>query len=185
MNKISDNLIRKILKEESEIKEKGIEISRLQKLQPRNYLAKRVKSSEKESKILPKADELKSRFMTVIDSIKNMDWSELVLRESDSAHSFDILFPKKIQKELDSIYKKLTKIDYTIVRRLDPRVEYFFDDWVSFQDNSPKINYEEGRNRTHFPDGLPSWLKGLGLGLKVYRKILNELGHIVSEENAS
>ena len=94
-------------------------------------------------------------------------------------------YQKKIEKELNSIYKKVNKLDTNIVNRFDQRLKDFYYDGGNFERNPPTINYEEGRNRTHFPDGLENWLKGLGLGLKIYRKILNKLGHIVSEENAS
>jgi len=179
------SIVKKILKEESEIKEKGIEISRLQKLQPKNYLAKRVKSVEKESKNLPKVSEIESRFLSIIDSIKNLNWSDIILKENNSAHSFDVHLPKKIEKELGGIYKKLDKIYYDYQIRLNKRIRDFYEDYSTHKQDPPQINYESGRNRTHFPDGLPDWLKNLGLGLKIYRRVLNELGHIVSEDNAS
>ena len=185
MKIITGKDIRRIIKEESEIKEKGIEISRLQKLQPKNYLAKRIKSVEKESKKFPKASEIESQFLSIIDSIKNMNWSDIILEENDSAHSFDVHLPKKIEKGLSSVYKKLDRLEYDYIKRLDQRVRDFYDEYSGFERNPPQINYESGRNRTHFPDGLPGWLKNLGLGLKIYRRVLNELGHIVSEDNAS
>jgi hypothetical protein len=44
---------------------------------------------------------------------------------------------------------------------------------------------DEPRNRTHFPKGLPKSLLGYNLGVKIYRKLLNVLGFMQSEENAS
>jgi len=182
-----NSLIRKVVREELEIKEKGIEISRLQKLQPRNYLAKRVKSAEKEAKTKPKIKELENEFLSTIEQIKNLNWTEL--RVEDENQRLTFYFPREIEKKLKSLATKFNKVDYSdILKGFDKRLIDFVDADVLdyfFKDDRPYISYEYKRNRTHFPDGLPSWLKGLNLGLKMYRKALNELKYIQSEDNAS
>jgi hypothetical protein len=44
---------------------------------------------------------------------------------------------------------------------------------------------DQPRNRTHFPKGLPKSLLGYNIGVKIYRSLLNKLGFIQSEKDAT
>jgi hypothetical protein len=48
-----------------------------------------------------------------------------------------------------------------------------------------EIHTEGGLNRTHFPKGLPSSLKGLGLGYIIYEGLARYLGYASSKNDAS
>lgn len=179
-----DNLIKKIIREESEMKEMGVKVSRLAKLQPTNYLVKRVKNIEKEKKSKTKYLDYQNLFLSAIEDIKNLDWKNLVLVEIGSSN-YDVRFPKYIQKKIVDSHKIIDRnISYSS-NMLDKRFDSFLNDVNSNVDYDINIYMEEDRNRTHFPGGLPVWLLGLGLGVKIYRKLLNKVNYIQSAENAS
>lgn len=179
-----DNLIRKIIREESEMKEMGVKVSRLAKLQPKNYLVKRTKQAEKASKSKGKFLPYQELFLEAISEIQNVRWEDLVFkpRSSDKNH-YDVYFPKDIEKKLKDSFKLNKKyVEYTD-REMDKRFHIF----IQSVDDKHGINIymEENRNRTHFPDGVPDWMLGLGVGIKVYRKLLSIVGFIQSSEGAS
>jgi hypothetical protein len=51
--------------------------------------------------------------------------------------------------------------------------------------NQITISTEGGLNRTHFPDGIPNSLKGLGLGYIIYEGFIRHLGYASSKIDAS
>lgn len=178
-----------ILKEKYEIDEMGINISRLKKLQPKGYLTKRIEATKKESGVSSKVRELSNEFKLIIDQIKNIQYSDLIVNvyvENLDITKFKINFPKQIEKSLLNIHNRLVKLDNStsksILASQDNRIQGFFDEGA---DPEIIIHIENDRNRTHFPNGLKDWLLGLGLGLKIYRKLLSHLKFMQSEDNAS
>ena len=173
------NSVKKILKEESEIKERGISISRLEKLQPTGYLTQRVKSLKKEKMSSLKEKENLNRFLQIIDNIKNIDYQELKLDRSGD--TFFLKLPSEYERELKKLYKYFNNVGGNVKNE---RVGEFTS---SSDDGLPDvtISIEDKRNRTHFVGGLPSWLKGLNLGYKIYRKLVSILGFMQSADNAS
>lgn len=178
------SVVKKILKEDSEVTEMGVKVSRLAKLQPKNYLVKRAKKAEKE--VIKKEKPLKYQnlFLEAIQEIQNLNWEDLKLDEvSDS--NYYVYLPKDINKKLKDAAKIPTSNLNTNL--LDKRFQSFLDTKEISSKETYEINIymEDDRNRTHFPDGLPNWMLGLGLGIKIYRKLLNFVGFIQSSESAS
>jgi len=150
-----DQLIRFILKEESEMKEMGVKVSRLAKLQPKNYLVQRTKQAEKASKSKGKFLPYQEIFLQAISEIQNVRWEDLIFKQrSTDENHYDVYFPKDIEKKLKDAYKITKKyVDYT-EREMDKRFYDFINNRVP--NHEINIYMEENRNRTHFPDGVPS-----------------------------
>jgi len=68
-----------ILREDAEMKEMGIKASRLAKLQPQNYLVKRVERIGTEQKRKLKYLPYQELFLEAIDEIKNLNWQDLII----------------------------------------------------------------------------------------------------------
>ena len=207
-----DNIIKNILREESEVKEMGIKINKLVSKQPGNYLVKSMKAKErgkKESEKIKlkqmKFDSLVESLSTMYDdireSIKNLDWREL--KFYPYAGHYYVVFPRKIMSmcaNFQKIYNKIEDIYYNKGQGLKPhkfsnKLETMFSNingYMSEYSNLPKgvssINLYLDKvtlNRTHFPEGLPASFLGLNLGVKVYRKMLDDKGFIQSGSDAS
>jgi len=171
-----------ILREDAEMKEMGIKASRLAKLQPQNYLVKRVSRIGKEQKSKLKYLPYQEIFLEAIEEIKNLNWQDLIIDDAKKDYYY-IDFPKSIDRKL----KQSLKVINIKYRKdlLDNRFKLFLN---MAEDNRLYDIYlftEEDRNRTHFPDGLPGWLLGLNLGIKLYRALLYYLDFIQSTETAS
>lgn len=170
---------------ESEMNEMGLDLSRLSRTQPRNYLVKRLKNVEKESEKKQRIYQYQKIFLSAIEDIKNLDWDDLIIKE-ESKDNFWFYFPKEIDKKLRSSWSlKNSRLNYR-----DDMLDKRFNLFLILSENRKfpyniELYMESDRNRTHFPGGLPEWLLGLGLGVKVYRKLLNKVGYIQSTDSAS
>jgi hypothetical protein len=185
------DLIKKILREETEMTEMGVSLSKVRASQPKNYLVKSLKIKEKGAK---KRNELKklsekcnSLYSQINEDLKNLRWEDISFKEHNKF--FYVVLPSKIKdkiKMLSSLYYKLFTYDYlTMLNPLD-KIEQLYYDYPDFIKNDYMYLYiDEPRNRTHFPQGLPSSLLGYNLGFKIYRKLLNKIGFMQSEENAT
>jgi hypothetical protein len=185
------DLILKILREETEMTEMGVSLSKVRASQPKNYLVKSLKIKEKGAK---KRNELKklsekcnSLYSQINEDLKNLRWEDISFKEKNKF--FYVVLPGKIKekiKEIFSIYNKLATYDYfTMLNPLDKieQLHYDYPDYI--KDDYMYIYIDEPRNRTHFPKGLPKSLLGYNLGFKIYRKLLNKIGFMQSEENAT
>ena len=207
-----DNIIKNILREESEVKEMGIKINKLVSRQPGNYLVKSMKAKEKNKKESEKiqlkqmkfdslVESLSEMYNNIRESIRNLDWRELKLYPY--AGHYYVIFPRKIMS-LCSTFKKLyDKIEDVYYHKGEGLKQFRFNNNLEFMyatingymsnfSNLPKgvssINLyldKETLNRTHFPEGLPNAFLGLNLGVKVYRKMLDDIGFIQSGSDAS
>jgi len=173
-----------ILREDAEMKEMGIKASRLAKLQPQNYLVKRVERIGTEQKRKLKYLPYQELFLEAIDEIKNLNWQDLIIKEGTTNY-YHIQFPKSIDRKLRKALK-VHNIDYR-PDLLDRKFKIFLDtlDLNSANLYDIYLFTETNRNRTHFPDGLPEWLLGLNLGIKIYRALLYNLDFIQSSDTAS
>jgi len=185
------DLIKKIIREETEIKEMGINLRKLQASQPKNYLVKSLKDKEEgqwlRAALKEMSEECNELYSQIDESLKNISWEEIELHEQGKF--FYIVLPSEIRKkmlELTETYEELAENNYT--NGLVPlnKIKQMAEDYREFIEPIWIWMYiDEPRNRTHFPKGLPKSLLGYNLGVKIYRKLLNFLGFMQSEENAS
>ena len=185
------DLIKKIIREETEIKEMGINLRKLQASQPKNYLVKSLKDKEEgqwlRAALKEMSEECNELYSQIDESLKNISWEEIELHEQGKF--FYIVLPSEIRKkmlELTETYEELVENNYT--NGLVPlnKIKQMAEDYREFIEPIWIWMYiDEPRNRTHFPKGLPKSLLGYNLGVKIYRKLLNVLGFMQSEQNAS
>ena len=185
------DLIKKIIREETEIKEMGINLRKLQASQPKNYLVKSLKDKEEgqwlRAALKEMSEECNELYSQIDESLKNISWEEIELHEQGKF--FYIVLPSEIRKkmlELTETYEELAENNYT--NGLVPlnKIKQMAEDYREFIEPIWIYIYiDEPRNRTHFPKGLPKSLLGYNLGVKIYRKLLNVLGFMQSEQNAS
>jgi hypothetical protein len=185
------DLIAKIIREEAEVKEMGISMGKLRASQPKNYLVKSLKDKEEgqwlKAALKEMSDDCNKLYSQIDESLKNISWEEIELHEQGKF--FYIVLPSEIRTkmlELTELYEELAENNYT--NGLVPlnKIKQMAEDYREFiQPIWIYIYIDEPRNRTHFPKGLPKSLLGYNLGVKIYRKLLNVLGFMQSEQNAS
>jgi len=186
------NLIRKILREEAEMSEMGIKVSRLKSLQPKQYLVKTTKKEEKateeKKRLKTITEKVNTLFSQISDDLKNLNWEDIYLHPK--GEFFYVILPSKIKtkmKRLADLYGELVENDYPI-NLVSPRekIEQLYYDYFDFLENDYIYVYvDKPRNRTHFPKGLPNSLLGYNIGIKIYKQMLNTLNFIQSEPNAT
>ncbi len=103
------DLIKKIIREETEIKEMGINLRKLQASQPKNYLVKSLKDKEEgqwlRAALKEMSEECNELYSQIDESLKNISWEEIELHEQGKF--FYIVLPSEIRKkmlELTEIY---------------------------------------------------------------------------------
>jgi hypothetical protein len=185
------DLIVKIIREEAEVKEMGISMGKLRASQPKNYLVKSLKDKEEgqwlKDALKQMSNDCNKLYSEIDESLKNISWEEIELHEKGKF--FYIVLPSEIRKkmsELTETYEELAENNYT--NGLVPlnKIKQMAEDYREFiQPIWVWMYIDQPRNRTHFPKGLPKSLLGYNLGVKIYRKLLNVLGFMQSEENAS
>ena len=185
------DLIFKLLREEAEMAEMGIKVSRLKSLQPKQYLVKTTKKEQKAAEekkrlktITEKVNELYSQ---ITDDLKNLNWEDISLFQKGMF--YHVILPSKIKtkmRRLADFYGELVENDYTNLISPKEKIEQFYDDYFDFLEDDFIYTYVDApRNRTHFPKGLPKTLLGYNIGIKIYKQMLNTLGFIQSEPNAT
>lgn len=185
------DLIFKVLREEAEMAEMGIKVSRLKSLQPKQYLVKTTKKEQKAAEekkrlktITEKVNELYSQ---ITDDLKNLNWEDISLFQKGMF--YHVILPSKIKtkmRRLADFYGELVENDYTNLVSPKEKIEQFYDDYFDFLEDDFIYTYVDApRNRTHFPKGLPKTLLGYNIGIKIYKQMLNTLGFIQSEPNAT
>jgi len=185
------DLIFKLLREEAEMAEMGIKVSRLKSLQPKQYLVKTTKKEQKAAEekkrlktITEKVNELYSQ---INDDLKNLNWEDISLFQKGMF--YHVVLPSRIKtkmRRLADFYGELVENDYTNLVSPKEKIEQFYDDYFDFlEDNFIYTYVDAPRNRTHFPKGLPKTLLGYNIGIKIYKQMLNTLGFIQSEPNAT
>ena len=184
-------LIKQILREEAEVKEMGLSLSKLKAAQPKNYLVKSLKDREKTAgfksdmkKLTQKCNKLYSE---ISNDLKNMKWEDVILTEHDKFFYF--MLPPKIKTKMFQMCEAYHELDVNkYLSGLAPidRIKQMCSDYDNFVYKEHIYLYiDYPRNRTHFPEGLPKSLLGYNLGYKIYRKLLNRIKFIQSKDNAS
>ena len=185
------DLIFKVLREEAEMAEMGIKVSRLKSLQPKQYLVKTTKKEEKaveeKKRLKTITEKVNTLYSQISDDLKNLNWEDIYLHPKDMF--FYIILPSKIKtkmRRLADFYGELVENDYTNLVSPKEKIEQFYDDYFDYLENDFIYSYvDRPRNRTHFPKGLPKSLLGYNIGIKIYKQMLNTLGFMQSEPNAT
>ncbi len=180
-----------IIRENSEVKEMGIRQSKLKSLLPTNYLLKTTKKEvdkkERRKEIKPLIAKCEQLYKSIVTDFKNIKWWEIDLHLWDGF--FYIVFPQEIKDkifELSEAYEILDNEQYTQTMSNREKIEQLYKDYNQFIYTDYIYSYVDlPRNRTHFPKGLPKSLLGFGLGIKIYRKMLDTLKFMQSEPNAT
>jgi hypothetical protein len=184
-------LIQQILREEAEVKEMGIDIGKIKASQPKNYLVKSLKKKEKASKLKEESkkdvQKINKLYAQIVDGLTNLKWEDIELQEWQNF--FYVVFPKKLEKkmeELRNLYGNLLESQYFVGLKEETKVAQLYEDFTKFVEPIYIYLYlDYPRNRTHFPKGLPKSFLGYNIGVKIYRKLLNTVKFIQSEENAT
>lgn len=169
---------------ESEVSEMGLKIDKLKELQPKNYLIKSLKEKEKNQRVKSNIELLNQKYNEIRSSISSLSWRDLILKP-DNQDTFYVGFPKHILKQFTEFKKLYDKIEKD-GGEVDGKYKLLSNHYDYIMSNGLINMYiEKKRNRTHFPGGLPSYLLGLNLGYKFYRKLVDYLGYIQSSETAT
>ena len=185
------DIIKKILKEESEVKEMGLNLNKVRYSQPSNYLIKSLIKKEKGDelknelkKMTQKCNDLYSKINT---DLKNIKWEDIEF--SEKGKFLYVMLPKRItnkMKDLTELYEELNDNYYTVGLNPINKISQMAADYKEFIVTIWIYMYtDQPRNRTHFPKGLPKSLLGYNIGVKIYRSLLNKLGFIQSEKDAT
>jgi hypothetical protein len=185
------DLIKKILKEESEVKEMGLNLNKVRYSQPSNYLIKSLIKKEKGEelrnelkKMTQKCNDLYSKINT---DLKDIKWEDIEF--SEKGKFLYVILPKRItnkMKDLTELYEELSDNFYTVGLNPINKISQMAADYKEFIVTIWIYMYtDQPRNRTHFPKGLPKSLLGYNIGVKIYRSLLNKLGFIQSEKDAT
>ena len=185
------DIIKKILKEESEVKEMGLNLNKVRYSQPSNYLIKSLIKKEKGDelknelkKMTQKCNDLYSKINA---DLKNIKWEDIEF--SEKGKFLYVMLPKRItnkMKDLTELYEELNDNYYTVGLNPINKISQMAADYKEFIVTIWIYMYtDQPRNRTHFPKGLPKSLLGYNIGVKIYRSLLNKLGFIQSEKDAT
>jgi|694.fasta_scaffold10367_11 hypothetical protein len=185
------DLIKKIIREEAEVKEMGLSMRKVRASQPKNYLVKSLidkeKSEESRSELKKMVKKCNNLYSEIDSELRNIKWEDINFYEPNKF--FYVMLPKNItnkMKEMTELYEELNKNGYT--NGLNPlsKIAQMAADYREFIETIWIYMYtDQPRNRTHFPVGLPKSLLGYNLGVKIYRSLLHKLGFIQSAENAT
>jgi len=185
------DIIKKVLKEESEVKEMGLNLNKVRYSQPSNYLIKSLIKKEKGEelrnelkKMTQKCNDLYSKINT---DLKDIKWEDIEF--SEKGKFLYVMLPKRItnkMKDLTELYEELNNNYYTVGLNPINKISQMASDYKEFIVTIWIYMYtDQPRNRTHFPKGLPKSLLGYNIGVKIYRSLLNKLGFIQSEKDAT
>jgi hypothetical protein len=167
-----------MLNKNKEVNEMGLSIPKLKKTIPQNYLLKSIKEKEKRDKEKKQIKELYLIKEKILFLFKNLDWRRIKIKNSE----YDVFlfrYPENIEKEMINFKTKYEKIAITSLMDL----EYFYRDIKYMMSDNVDINLESN-HRTHF-SGIPESFKGMNLGFKLYRKLVDSVGYIMSDISAS
>jgi hypothetical protein len=166
----------------------GIKLSKVKSVIPNQYL---VKTSKKEEKL--KTDRKKSKVITgrinnlyqqIDEELRNLKWEEIYLEPT--SRFFYIVLPKRIKNKIDKLSNYYEVLDDKNLIVPKDKIKQLYEDYKNYiKDDYIYAYVDVPRNRTHFPKGLPKSILGYDIGIKIYRNILDKLGFIQSEKNAS
>lgn len=185
------DLIKKILREESEVTEMGISMSKLKAAQPKNYLVKSLKDKEKTADLKKQmkaaTQKCNTLYSQITQELKKIKWQDIILEEYGGFFYFTL--PKKITDKMFEMCENYYELEVnnslnglTSPEKMK-QMCYDYNNFIYKEHIYLYLDYP--RNRTHFPQGLPKSLLGYNLGVKIYRKILSKAKFIQSQGDAS
>ena len=181
------DIIKKILKEESEVKEMGLNLNKVRYSQPSNYLIKSLIKKEKGDELKKMTQKCNDLYSKINTDLKNIKWEDIEF--SEKGKFLYVILPKRItnkMKDLTELYEELSDNFYTVGLNPINKISQMAADYKEFIVTIWIYMYtDQPRNRTHFPKGLPKSLLGYNIGVKIYRSLLNKLGFIQSEKDAT
>lgn len=186
-----DDLIKKLLRETSEMKEMGISMRKVRASQPKNYLVKSLidkeQGEETKSQLKKMTQQCNKLYSQIDEDLKNLRWQDIEF--SEKGKFLYVILPKRItnkMKDLTELYDELSENNYTVGLNPLNRISQMAADYKEFIVTIWLYMYtDQPRNRTHFPKGLPKSLLGYNIGVKIYRSLLNKLGFIQSGKDAT
>ena len=151
------DIIKKVLKEESEVKEMGLNLNKVRYSQPSNYLIKSLIKKEKGDelknelkKMTQKCNDLYSKINT---DLKDIKWEDIEF--SEKGKFLYVMLPKRItnkMKDLTELYEELNDNYYTVGLNPINKISQMAADYKEFIVTIWIYMYtDQPRNRTHFP----------------------------------
>jgi hypothetical protein len=117
---------------------------------------------------------------SVVEAFRHADWRGITFEvESPSGRNGTSIAYPKLPAKLQEL------VDGTDEGRFQYGSWYGGKGVRSYSAISMEYEAEKRFNRTHFSGGIPSSLQGIGLGVKLYRALLEHVGFMASEEDAS
>ncbi len=139
---------------------------------------------ENAKELKDKLNQIKKLKSSLTELLKRIKFNDIKLekRENHNSNTYSIIFPENII----STYNELTGI---IEKETDDRKKkicfYEIYEDISFEYDGLSIRiqiYNEDSNRIHNPgSGLSQSFRNLGLGKKIFKRIIQEVGFITSE----
>lgn len=161
-----------------QLNEMGMKISKLGDILPKNYLVKSLKKKSKElnpEKL--KLEKINGIYHTLIENLKNLDWKDLKISNGN------VSLPNYIKSDLNLLNKIVYSIKHIPINYLKQDMVNMLDAY-NVWDVDITLDRDFNLNRTHF-QGLPDSFLGFNLGYKIYRKLVDNVGHISSSFDAS
>jgi hypothetical protein len=133
--------------------------------------------------LIPLSEEDITNLMEFRQLVKGLDISDLsilLLREKTYNKLYKISLPNELLKK--------AKTDFWNLETWNTEKEQWESLWIALnQIHFVVLTYpsEPFCNKAEFSDGIPYCLKGLGLGEKIYKTVLNETGWLTSNNQSS
>jgi len=143
----------------------------------------RVAKAIKAKKELKKLPEL---INSLREKIKNVDWKELHVELIDSGNTFtyEVSLPKKLMRDFDKLEKKIESLGE--FKEVGNDLLWGGDTAECDKFTITMQVRESMFNKIDISGyGLPIAFRSLGLGKKIYKKIISEVGYISSENHGS
>lgn len=131
---------------------------------------------------------IKIRITAIQNYLRNLHWSDLPLTKihHNRETKYNFSFPKDLRKSYLELEQMVASVDNDL--ELGP---YNFYHYAVYGDTSERFNtidisakVEDSNNRIHVPAaGIAMNLRNLGLGIKIYKFIMADLGYITSTES--
>lgn len=140
--------------------------------------------------ILVKKDlgDLKQLIDQFKENIKTIDWREIeIVLEDENLNTvhFSITLPNKLMNDFDIIIEKINSLDSVFIQVGSDMLWGGEDSECDGFNITIQISKVMNNRIDITGNGLPIGFRGLGLGKKIYKKVISEVNYISSEEHKS